>query len=125
MLILMLLAVQGTGSGDAVIDSVIARYREKTRGAVSCVRDAHEITICSRREGDRYRVPLVTSYDARDSVPLRTATLLEDVSVPPCGGGAFMQNCGMVGVTMTTSFGGGADSGKVTYSTHRARELAP
>lgn len=124
-MLFLLLAVQDAGSGEAAIDAAMTRYREKTRAAISCVRDADEITICARREADRYRVPLLTSFDARDSVPLRTATLLEDVSVPPCGGGAFLQNCGKVGVTVTTSFGRGADSGRVTYSTERVRELAP
>lgn len=124
-MLMLLFAIQVTGSNDAAIDAAVASYKAKTRASVSCIQDADEITVCARREADRYRVPLVATYDARDSVPLRTATLLEDVSVPPCGGGAFLQNCGKVGVTVTTSFGRGADSGKVSYSTDKVRELAP
>jgi hypothetical protein len=67
-----------------------------------------EVTVCGAREKDRrYRVPFVAT-DIRDSVPTERARLLEP-KMAGCGRvGAFFNDCGMVGVTMSTGAGGPA-----------------
>lgn len=116
LLLTILLAPVQVQDGDAVA-AAMANYREKTRAEINCRRDPEEITVCAARDADRWRVPLVASANVKNSVPTRTATLLEDVSQPACGNGAFLLGCGMVGATMTVGF-----DGKVRYV---ERELAP
>ncbi len=90
------------GDGD-----VLARYRARTRADSPCAAptDPNEVTVCARRDADRYRVTFVTP-DVRDSVPTERARLLE----PKLGGcgrvGAFFADCGFVGVTTTVGAGG-------------------
>lgn len=96
---LMLAAVQDP---DAVEDA-LAQYRERTRGDVACRRsaDPDEIVVCAARDADRYRVPFVLSGSARDSIPLQTERLTRDYAAVECGQGAFIVNCGSVGVSVT------------------------
>lgn len=84
-----------------------AAYRAATRAEPVCGRASvpGEVTVCGRREADRrYRVPL-TSTPVRDQVPLQRGRLLED-KIARCGRTAFLQDCGFVGVTMTSGGAG-------------------
>lgn len=89
-------------------DTLMAGYRAKARPDARCREpgDDGEIVVCSRREADKYRVPFVTP-SARDSVPLRTATLVQDVSRLDCGQRAVIAGCGPgFGVSMTVGADG-------------------
>ena len=84
--------------------AVMAAYRERTRAEVPCrtTTASDEITVCGRREADRYRVSFVGA-DPRDSVPRERARLLE----PPMRGcgriGQVFADCGFAGVTVSTN----------------------
>ena len=89
-------------------DALMAGYRTKARADARCREpgDDGEIIVCSRREADKYRVPLVTR-NPRDSVPLRTATLVKDVSRLDCGQRAVIAQCGPgFGVSMAVGADG-------------------
>jgi hypothetical protein len=80
-------------------------------------RDENEITVCSRREADKYRVPLVSAYTGPDTDQGRLDRLFDGADGhAPCGEGAFTVRCGSVGVTATVSARG------VRYV---SRQLAP
>jgi hypothetical protein len=113
LLSMMLLAAQ---DGDPV-SSAMTSYRTLTRGDVPCERPDgdDEIVVCGNRAADRYRVPFVSAGRARDSVPARTSYLTQDVGAPSCGNGAFLKNCGAVGISVSM----GSDG-----STMVRRELA-
>lgn len=106
------------------VAALMAAYRERTRVAPRC-NDARrrddEIVVCSDREADRrYRVPFVPPVRARDSVPMRTAALLDEHRAP-CGEGAFLVRCGKAGVSATMTFGAGSGSGSWHVETERKR----
>ena len=106
LLSLMLLAAPQDAS-DA--DALMTGYRAKARPDARCreAGDEGEIIVCSRREADKYRVPLVAGGKARDSVPLRTATLIKDQSRLDCGQRAVIAQCGPgFGVSMTVTADG-------------------
>ena len=97
--------------------ALMAAYRERTRADVPCRTTAakDEITVCGRREADRYRVSFVGT-DPRDSVPKERDRLLER-PIPNCGRiGATFSDCGFVGVSVSTN------GSSVTMKT---RKLAP
>jgi hypothetical protein len=120
LLTLMLLAAaQDTDR----VAALVQEHRERTRVAPRCgatARRDDEIVVCANREADRrYRVPFV-EVRAADSVPMRTAALLDEHR-PPCGEGAFLVRCGKAGVSATLTFGAGAGSGTVHVETERKR----
>jgi hypothetical protein len=92
--------------GPTNVDDAIARYREQTVAGPHCAvaRSNTDITVCGRRNADRYRVPLVT-HDAGDpknqDVPGERERLLartsncEEKSI-------FLVGCGSVGVSVGT-----------------------
>ena len=90
------------------VDDILERHRAATRADAPCEAptDPNEVTVCARRDADRYRVPFVAT-SLKDSVPTERARLLE----PKMGGcgrvGAFFNDCGFVGVTTTVGGGGG------------------
>ncbi len=98
---------------------VMALHRQRWSASPACqrARDESEIVVCSRREADKYRVPLQTTYNGPDTDQGRLDRLFDraDGSLP-CGQGAFTVRCGSVGVTATVSARG------VRYV---RRELAP
>ena len=116
LLSVILLAAQ---DGDQVAASM-SNYRVMTRADVPCERpsDSDEIVVCGAREADKYRVPFVSAGRTRDSVPARTSYLTQDFGKPACGGAAFLQDCGMVGVSLTMGF-----DGRTSVTTEK-RELA-
>lgn len=93
--------------GQSNADAALARYYDKTTAGPRCAaeRDSTDITICGRRNADRYRVPLV-EHDAGDpkyqGVPAEREQLLartsncEEKSV-------FLVGCGKVGVSVGTN----------------------
>ena len=100
----------------AAPQDVLTAYRNVTRADVRCAapQSSDEITVCGRRDADRYRVPL-TSIAPRDDVPLERETLL--APRVNCGRiGMSFADCGFAGVTATT---GGAGTRL------RGRKLAP
>ena len=102
MLLMSMLLLAGIQDADKV-EAVLADYHTLTSVAVRCRRPQNddEIVVCSRRKADNYRVPLVLSSSPQSSVPLQTATLLDEHR-PPCGEGAFLVRCGSVGVSVST-----------------------
>lgn len=90
------------------VDAAMATYRARTRATVEC-RGARpdDITICARRDADRYRVPLDTidrddpKNEAvrveRDRLLARTDNCHE---MSP-----FLVGCGKAGVGVSTSRG--------------------
>lgn len=107
MLLLSMMLLVGAQDGDRV-DTAMTNYRTLTRGDVPCHRPNgdDEIVVCGAREADKYRVPFVPAGRARDSVPTRTSYLTQDFGKAPCGGGAFLKDCGAVGVSVTMGFDG-------------------
>lgn len=106
MLLLPMLLLAGAQQADRV-ETLLTDYRELTRATVRCrtPQNDDEIVVCSRRKADNYRVPLVLSGSAKNSVPVRTADLLDEHRAP-CGEGAFLVKCGFVGATITVGVGG-------------------
>jgi len=102
------------------VGTMIASSRELTRAETPCrtSESEDEIVLCSRREADKYRVPLVAAGSAKTSVPLRTAELTKDMSRLPCGQGAFIAQCG-------PGFGVGITVGSDGKTSLVERELAP
>jgi hypothetical protein len=103
MLLMSMLLLVGAQDADPVA-AVLADYHALTNVTVRCRKPQNddEIVVCSRRKADNYRVPLVPSSSPQNSVPLQTATLLDEHR-PPCGEGAFMVKCGFVGATVSTN----------------------
>ena len=102
MLLISMLLLVGAQDADPVA-AVLADYHALTTVTVHCRKPQSddEIVVCSRRKADNYRVPLVLSSSPQNSVPLQTATLLDEHR-PPCGEGAFLVRCGYVGVSVST-----------------------
>ena len=107
MLLLSMMLLAGAQDGDAV-DASMTNYRRLTRADVPCDRPKRddEIVVCGAREADKYRVPFVSAGRTRDSVPTRTSYLTTDFGRPPCGEGAFLSQCGAVGISTTIGFDG-------------------
>jgi hypothetical protein len=103
MLLMSMLLLAGAQDADPV-QAVLADYHALTAVTVRCRKPQSddEIVVCSRRKADNYRVPLVLSASPQNSVPLQTATLLDEHR-PPCGEGAFLVRCGSVGVSVSTN----------------------
>jgi len=96
-----MLLLAGMQDADRV-EAALTNYREATRAEVRCraANKDDEIRVCARRKADQWRVPFILSANPKNSVPLQTATLLEDHS-PPCGEGAFLVRCGYVGASIS------------------------
>ncbi len=106
MLLLLLVALQVSPDADAALD----RYRVATRATIECGRsNPDDITICSRRQADRWRVPL-TQQDPNDprtqNVPLEREKLFARTN--NCQEkSTFLVGCGMAGVSASTRTGVG------------------
>lgn len=100
------------------VEATLSTYRELTRVTSRCddPKAEDEIVVCSRRDADRYRIPLATPPKP-DAGPDRTARLTRDYGLTPCGQGAFTVNCGKVGVGVSVTFGAGAGSGATRITT--------
>lgn len=90
------------------VDQAMARYRDQTRAAADCRdRTGDDILVCSRRDADRWRVPLVQIDPAdpknqsvateRDRLLARTDNCQEKST--------FLVGCGMAGVSVSTRSG--------------------
>lgn len=119
MLVLALLLLAQDQAPAVTPAEALETYRQNWSANPRCTRarDENEITVCSRREADRYRVPLVTPYNGPDTDAGRLTRLFDGADGhAPCGEGAFTVRCGSVGVTATVNARG------VHYV---RRELAP
>jgi hypothetical protein len=117
--VLLLFQDQSPPPQPATPAEVMAMHRQNWSANPKCerARDENEITVCSRREADKYRVPLVTNYTGPDTDQGRLDRLFDGADGhAPCGEGAFTVRCGSVGVTATVSARG------VRYV---SRQLAP
>lgn len=85
---------------------VMAMHRQRWSASPACkrARDESEIVVCSRRDADKYRVPLVTGYQGPDTDQGRLIRLFDGADGrAPCGEGAFLVRCGYVGVGVSVS----------------------
>jgi len=87
-------------------DSAMVQYREKTAVGPRCAaaKDPGEVTVCGRRDADRYRVPLIERDPAdpkNEGVPMERERMLartsncEEKSI-------FLIGCGKAGVSVGT-----------------------
>ncbi len=89
---------------------LIATAVERTRADAPCRSgaDGDEVVICARRDADLYRVPLNVAPAPGDPRAIdafgERARLLR-VPQLPCGVGAFLSQCGSVGVTVSSANG--------------------
>jgi hypothetical protein len=101
-------------------NEAMERYVDAVSVDPDCRRNVKpdEITVCGRRDADRYRLPLVIPTEGApnpDNVPAQRAYLVRTMS--PCEKrGPFLIGCGSVGV----SAGIGFDGKVIAY-----RKLAP
>ncbi len=115
MAVLALIALATPAQADT-----IETYRERTSVEPRCRAAAgDEITVCGRREADRYRVPFVPAPTPGDpkarGVPEERSRLV--ATETSCQQrGAYVYGCGMVGFKVSTKLG----TGQVEY-----RPLAP
>ena len=114
------LLILAAGAAPAAADTLVETYLEKTSVQPRCKAAAgDEITVCGRREADRYRVPFVAPQKPGDP---KTTNVHEErgrlvARQSACEQkGALPYGCGMVGVKVSTRLG----TGKVEY-----RPLAP
>jgi hypothetical protein len=100
MLAALLILVQSAS------DEAMVRYREKTAAGPRCAAtaDAGDVTVCGRRDADRYRVPLIerSADDPKnEAVPMERERMLartsncEEKSI-------FLIGCGKAGVSVGT-----------------------
>lgn len=99
-------------------DDVMATYRARTAAEHRCVAtpNSTDITVCGKRQADRFRVPFVggANENRTDDVPfereamLHRTTPIDDLS-------PFLVGGGMAGVSVSTRRGVGG---------YKARELA-
>lgn len=122
MLVLLLMQAKEPGA-------LIARVRALTAIERPCPADrgTADITVCGRRTADRrFRLPLQTVRQPGASLldnaaAERTALLHRTTPIQDLG--PFLVGGGFAGVSVGTSFGPGADSGKVSVA--GARPFAP
>jgi hypothetical protein len=106
MLFYALLLFAQDQSPPATPAEALALHHQRWSANPECrrARDESEIVVCSRREADRYRVPLVTKYTGPDTDAGRLTRLFDGADGhAPCGEGAFTVRCGSVGVTATVN----------------------
>lgn len=116
---LLLLGQDDAPPRDMKPAEVLEMHRARWSANPKCqkARDESEIVVCSRRDADKYRVPLVTSYSGPDTDQGRLDRVFDGADGHlPCGQGAFTVRCGSVGVGVTVSARGVRTS---------RRELAP
>ncbi len=105
---MLLLALALQSSTD--IDGALDRYRSATKATIDCrTEKSDDILVCSRRQADRWRVPLVEidpDNPKNQGVPVERERLLartnncEEKST-------FLVGCGMAGVSVSTRTGVG------------------
>ncbi len=106
----------------AAPDLVVVARARTTAEARCTYTDITDVTVCGRRNADRFRVPLVehTALPSRDAEPggriamLHRTTPVQDMD-------PFLVGSGFAGLSVGTSFGPGAGKAKVTG----ARPFAP
>lgn len=89
-------------------------YLEKTSAQPRCsAATGDEITVCGRREADRYRVPLIVPTPGDPKiVDVRAERARLIATESPCETrGPFLVGCGAVGVSVSTKLG----TGQVEY----------
>ena len=103
---------------------LVAAARARTAAETRCPEgDTTDVTVCGRRNADRFRVPLIerTVVPSRDAEPGGRVAMLHRTT-PVQDMGPFLVGGGHVGVSVGTSFGPGtAAKTKVTG----ARPFAP
>lgn len=103
---MLLLVQEQVAPQPATPAEAMEMHRRNWSASPRCTRarDENEITVCSRREADKYRVPLVTAYAGPDTDQGRLDRLFDGADGhAPCGEGAFTVRCGFAGVTATVS----------------------
>jgi hypothetical protein len=91
-------------------ETALMTYNERTATRPNCkrARAANEITVCGRRDADKYRVPLII-YDAGDPRAEGFWGERERIQhqTTPCEeNSTFLVGCGSVGVSISTRLDG-------------------
>ena len=105
MLLPIMMLLQDTTN----VAAIYAEYREKTRVEVRCTKpkDENEITVCARREYDRYQTPFVGTGRGSNANDQENILLTREAQGHvECGKGAFMVRCGSVGVGVSVGSNG-------------------
>ncbi len=103
---------------------LITVARARTAAEARCAEtDTTDVTVCGRRNADRFRVPLIerTALPSRDADPGGRVAMLHRTS-PVQDMGPFLVESGFAGLSVGTSFGPGSPA-KTKVS--GARPFAP
>ena len=98
------------GAQNITAETALTTYAEQMATRPNCkrVRAVSEITVCGKRDADKYRVPLII-YDAGDP---RAEGLwgerarIQHQTTPCQDNSIFLVGCGSVGVTVSTKLDG-------------------
>ncbi|MGE7206424.1 hypothetical protein ACQKJZ_12165 [Sphingomonas sp. NPDC019816] len=106
--LLMTMAAQAPSDEPASVDAIMANTRRLTSVERPCVydRNSTDITVCGRRNADRFRVPFVPPPEPGD--PKREGVMAERTrllarTTPIDEMSPFLVNGGFTGVTMDTN----------------------
>ena len=120
MLVLLLMLVEEPSA-------LIAHARAQLAFERRCPdRITTDVTVCGRRNADRFRVPLKTATDPDPAVANNAAFEREALlhrTNPVQDLSPFLVGGGMAGVSATSKLGPGSDSGKASVA--GVRPLAP
>jgi hypothetical protein len=109
MFALCLLAMPVNAESPAA-ETALMTYTERMATRPNCkrARAANEITVCGRRDADKYRVPLIT-YDAGDPRAegfWGERARIQHQTTPCQENSVFLVGCGSVGVSVSTKLDG-------------------
>lgn len=91
-------------------EDALAAYARQTATRPDCrrARAGNEISVCGRREADRYRLPLLIKAkgDPRAEDLAAERVRLQNITTPCQDNSVFLVGCGFAGVTVSTRLDG-------------------
>jgi hypothetical protein len=109
MFALMLPSAQASAQS-VTAETALTTYTERMATRPNCkrARAANEITVCGRRDADKYRAPLIV-YDAGDPRAegfWSERERLQNQTTPCQDNSIFLVGCGSVGLSVSTKLDG-------------------
>ena len=106
--LLLMMAVQSPPGEAPSVDAIVANTRRLTTVERRCVydRNSTDVTVCGRRNADRFRVPFVPvpePGDPKNEAVMTERTRLLARTTPIDEMSPFLVNGGFTGVTMDTN----------------------